>query len=1447
VWKVSNFAPNNDLLNYRAYKLPGSPLLATSPQSDCPRFTERRDWAKYWNGDTNGDPDATPSAEDAVTAFTGPVSDSWTMPDLSAASGKRVEISSPDGTVNKIYFVGTMGDSSAWRRGLPALVVTESGGAWQRKVMTTWTQDNTSVFYPLNPRVTETNIYDPSGNRARTRIVYQHHDLPNSTSCDLPKDVFEYAADATTILRSTRTTYNMSADYTNVHILGLASVKSIYEGDVDNGGTLMSKLGFFYDEDGSIAATDELVQHDDSNFSSTVRAGRGNLSSVRRYDVTNTAVFTKTSSTYNTAGSLVSSSDAATPTHTVTISYADSFSDGNNTRKTLAYPTKVTDPDGYYSTSKYNFDFGAVTSGQTPGSNTTDPNDNQSRPEQAATFDSIGRLQQINNSVNSAYTRFEYSTSGIRVDTYTAIQEDLGEAHSFKYTDGAGRVIATASDHNTNTFSGQKFVYDVMGRVINTSNPTETSASGSPFQWNTTGDDLNTGWIYTEQTYDWKGRPLVTTYPSMTNNPSETTTKQFIYSGCGCAGGQVVTVTDEGTVQADGSVKKRQQKAYADVLGRTVKTETLNWDGTGPYGTNGTVYSATTFTYNARDQVTLARQFAGPTSSSTFQDTTSTYDGFGRLKQQHLPEQQADTSYTASTDHTTWNYNDDDTVQSVVDARGVVTSFTYNSRRLSTLISFNSSSIPVSKNVASTANISFTYDARGNRTSMSDGSGTVDYHYDESARMDWEQRSFSGLPNAGVFRLNYEYNLGGILKKVTDQRSGTSFTETFDKLGRVTTVDAVGFGGAQTQFISNAQYRAWGGLKSRTQANATLSLTYNQRLLPKSYYYAGAQVAYQYHNDGSVKFADDQSGSADIKDRAYSYDAAGRLLHAYSGLQARNFVANTTGGTPDGPYDHLYSYDQWGNMLGDLGNFWSRNIDTQDSFDASSNRNPGWSYDAVGNLLSRNEYPPSVPPFVPAHYKYDAGGRQVVSTQTRSYLLENGTETWEFVNTQTFDGDNQMTHYSLVRNVSYGNPVFAPGSVTTAEAYLLRSSVLGGSVISEYKGDGTWSKSHVYAGGERLGQQSTAETGMPQSILETLDPITGDGVKRLPSGTGVGNTTMDPGGVDVGTSDPFPSDDSGAAGGGLSELTRTVPFVTPIEGGGAKCILDGLEIECSRISGNSSVRCPNNDCNTTVLITGYRDGREVGRWIEPAPVGWDPDYDGTYRFNDGLPWRRVGGDPPGRDHSRASGGQQHSHHTLSSQVLQEPGQDIRPKNLLANIFHLLDDDRCNTFVSNLINVARQLTGKKPYTYDGKTLALAVDKQENGGFMFLSGPNGGGGGGSAYGDIFSGAATVEIVMFNTAIDPARDHQMYYALVALHEIIHLAGGGASAFDGSRGYYQDVVLADAARILTGAPGYSGHYDPNMPFWQVTAEMTKAAGDYWNDQLWEHCMPREWRVRVR
>jgi len=220
------------------------------------------------------------------------------------------------------------------------------------------------------------------------------------------------------------------------------------------------------------------VQHDNTNYAASFVAGRANLSSATRYDVTNTSQFTVSTMQYNTAGAVVVTHDPLN--HGVTVSYADSFSDGIG-RNTLAYPTTVTDPDGYSATSQYNFDFGAVTSKQTPQPNTVA---NLPGPVQTIAYDSLGRTAQVTNLVNNAYTRFVYPASQNRVDTYATIQDNAGEAHSFKITDGHGRAIASASDHagSAGGFSGQLIYYDLMGRTVKTSEPNgSASLAALPF------------------------------------------------------------------------------------------------------------------------------------------------------------------------------------------------------------------------------------------------------------------------------------------------------------------------------------------------------------------------------------------------------------------------------------------------------------------------------------------------------------------------------------------------------------------------------------------------------------------------------------------------------------------------------------------------------------------------------------------------------------------------------------------------------------------------------------------------------------------------------------------------------------------------------------------------------------------------------------------------------
>src|SRR6266540_4245997 len=73
---------------------------------------------------------------------------------------------------------------------------------------------------------------------------------------------------------------------------------------------------------------------------------------------------------YNTAGSVVKTTDASG--HQTQFSYADQFAVNGTTLDaplsftTLAYPTEVTDPDGFKVKTRYRYDFGAATWKQTP-------------------------------------------------------------------------------------------------------------------------------------------------------------------------------------------------------------------------------------------------------------------------------------------------------------------------------------------------------------------------------------------------------------------------------------------------------------------------------------------------------------------------------------------------------------------------------------------------------------------------------------------------------------------------------------------------------------------------------------------------------------------------------------------------------------------------------------------------------------------------------------------------------------------------------------------------------------------------------------------------------------------------------------------------------------------------------------------------------------------------
>ncbi len=119
------------------------------------------------------------------------------------------------------------------------------------------------------------------------------------------------------------------------------------------------------------------------------------------------------------------------------------------------------------------------------------------------------------------------------------------EAYAVQVVDGVGRVIGSAANHPANNggYSAQMTIYDLMGRAIKTSNPAEITEA-----WIPTGDDV-AGWLYTQQSYDWQGRPLITTNP-------DATTREASYSAAAAPVAQ-------GDAHRRGDLRRRNRKVTA--------------------------------------------------------------------------------------------------------------------------------------------------------------------------------------------------------------------------------------------------------------------------------------------------------------------------------------------------------------------------------------------------------------------------------------------------------------------------------------------------------------------------------------------------------------------------------------------------------------------------------------------------------------------------------------------------------------------------------------------------------------------------------------------------------------------------------------------------------------------------------------------------------------------
>jgi hypothetical protein len=225
-------------------------------------------------------------------------------------------------------------------------------------------------------------------------------------------------------------------------------------------------------------------------------------------------------------------------------------------------------------------------------------------------------------------------------------------------------------------------------------------------------------------------------------------------------------------------------------------------------------------------------------------------------------------------------------------------------------------------------------------------------------------------------------------------------------------------------------------------------------------------------------------------------------------------------------------------------------------------------------------------PHEPVRYSYDAAGQQESVKQTTTVTDGFQLYTHAVTDTTAYDGDGQSVRVAEAHTVN-GQP--ASDSQTT---YQLRSTVLGGWVVSEYDAGGAWQQTYVYAGGERVGAQGKADPDgagwQASATWRHIDPVTKDEVDTDNRGAPLGQTTLDPWGVDAGFDDPFPpSGGSSDVGEDTAEVTN--PKLLGLSASPYGCAVDGAEYDCRFLTQESIVPCPNHDCGTRAVKVEITD------------------------------------------------------------------------------------------------------------------------------------------------------------------------------------------------------------------------------------------------------------------
>lgn len=262
--------------------------------------------------------------------------------------------------------------------------------------------------------------------------------------------------------------------------------------------------------------------------------------------------------------------------------------------------------------------------------------------------------------------------------------------------------------------------------------------------------------------------------------------------------------------------------------------------------------TVTRYAYDAAGHVTRMVRASGDPSAERATDYT--YDGRGLLR--------SETEYPAWPAVTpalvrTYTYGPDGQLVTAIDPNGVTTTYAYDALGRLTSIAYSDSA---------TRGVTYTYDANGNRSSMTDGTGTTTYTYDETDRL------LSIAAPGGI--VGYRHSLDGETTKVI-YPDATSVTYGYDSADRLTTVTD------------------W--------AARTTSYTYTPDDLVASVTgIDGVTTDYIYDGARRLTGITVRLGTTLLDRRAYALDPLGNVVGVTSGNETRLVSTTGAGATGDG-------------------------------------------------------------------------------------------------------------------------------------------------------------------------------------------------------------------------------------------------------------------------------------------------------------------------------------------------------------------------------------------------------------------------------------------------------------------------------------------------------------------------------------------------------------------